>query len=277
MIGLFSKHAGKLANSWRKRRREWAIKKIGRSLFRGRTFNEAATVTRADRSASVATAMPYDEKYFEPRYGDMGRKTLTARRVLIDVYECYAVIETIATRLGRNSDTGAPGAASSASGRAPNTLKILDIGCNNGYLVLLLRELGFEAYGVDASEYALRLAPQRVKPFLYFGSFADLPFADKSFDLAVSWGTIEHLPESDSDACLKEAIRVSREAMWIGCDNVPQSIEPYHLTNHPIDWWERKLEKLGQKVDGELRDAIRHHPFLWKTQFYWDALECRLR
>ncbi len=261
MAGLLIKHAGKLANSWRKRQREWEISRIGRSLFRGRTFNEVAAVASVDRSAVPVTAMPYDEKYFEPRYGDMGRKTLTARRVLLDVYECYVVIEVIAARLGR----------------APSALKILDIGCNNGYLVLLLRELGFEAYGVDASEYALRLAPERVKPYLYLGSFAGLPFGDRTFDLAVSWGTIEHLPESDSDSCLKEAIRVSREAMWIGCDNVPQSIEPYHLTNYPIDWWERKLEKLGQQVDLELRDAIRHHPFLWKTQFYWDALECRLR
>lgn len=260
MIRILNKHAGKLANSWRKRRRAWEISRLATPLLRGRTFNQAATVSLAAHSSPVITAIPYDEKYFEPRYGDMGRKTLTARQVLLDVYECYAVIETIAARLGR----------------APHAFKILDIGCNNGYLVLLLRELGFEAYGVDASQYALGLAPERIKPYLYLGSFSDLPFGDQAFDLAVSWGTIEHLPESDSDACLKEAIRVSREAIWIGCDNVPQSIEPYHLTNYPINWWERKLEKLGQRVDVELREAIRHHPFLWKRRFYWDALECRL-
>lgn len=258
MIGLVKKHAGKLANSWRKRKREWEITRIGQSLFQGRTWNAAATVAPKKSIVPVTTAIPYDEKYFEPRYGDMGRKTMTARQALRDVYECYAVIEVIAARLGK----------------PPSALKVLDIGCNNGYLVLLLRELGFEAYGVDASEYALRLAPERVKPFLFFGSFADLPFEDQAVDVAVSWGTIEHLPESDSDTCLKEAIRVSRQAMWIGCDNVPQSIEPYHLTNYPIDWWERKLERLGQRVDRELREAIRHHPFLWKRRFYWDALEC---
>lgn len=251
----------KLANSLRKRRREWMIYRLSSRLFASASPNAVHTVRPTGDGAVLQTGVAYDEKYFEPRYGDMRRKSYDPRRLMYDVYELYAVVEAVSAYVDR----------------APSSLKVLDIGCNNGYVVAFLRHMGYEAYGMDLSDYALGLAPPHVRPYLYKGDFAAMPFTDNAFDLCVSWGTIEHLPEELTDRALTEAVRVATTALWIGCDNVSQEIEPYHLTNHPIDWWERKLERLGQRVDPAMREAVRRHPFLWKRQFYWDALECHLR
>ena len=40
--------------------------------------------------------------------------------------------------------------------------RILDFGCAKGYTVLGLRMLGYEAYGVDVSKYAISEAPKAV-------------------------------------------------------------------------------------------------------------------
>jgi ubiquinone/menaquinone biosynthesis C-methylase UbiE len=182
--------------------------------------------------------------------------------IIYNIYECFLVVDSIVQYLNLKEHS--------------HSLKILDMGCNNGYMVLLLRQMGYEAYGIDINKYAFEVASDSAKPYLFTGSFADIPFADNTFDISISWGTIEHLPETLSSKCLSEAIRVSSKAVWIGCDNIPQSIEPYHITNYPIDWWEKKLELLGQRVDYKLRDFIKSRLSLRKNQAYWNALECVL-
>ena len=43
--------------------------------------------------------------------------------------------------------------------------KLLDVGCGPGLLVLMLREIGVQARGFDASDYALKTAPDEVSDF----------------------------------------------------------------------------------------------------------------
>lgn len=44
---------------------------------------------------------------------------------------------------------------------------ILDFGCARGYVVRAFRELGFEAYGVDVSAWAIENADESVKSFVF--------------------------------------------------------------------------------------------------------------
>lgn len=259
---MLKKYTIKLVNSFRKRLREAQIYFASRKLLSPRNLNTYRSVSPLKIADNIETVLPYDEKYFENQYGDMHKARKKDNRVVYAVYEYYLMVETLLKYLGLKGSL--------------RSVKILEVGCNNGYTVMLLRQVGIEAYGVDVNKYALSVASDFVKPYVFYGSFAEIPFADNTFDITVSWGTIEHLPENLSSKCLSEAIRVSKKAIWIGCDNVPPSLEPTHVTNYPIEWWEKKLEALGQKVDYKLRETIKNHPILLKRNFYPPALECVL-
>src|SRR5262249_36894611 len=87
---------------------------------------------------------------------------------------------------------------------------VLDIGCSKGYLVNVLRQRGFEAYGVDWSEYAIASArPESVQP-LPGAPAPHLPFADGESSLAVSFDLLEHLDEPCARRAMVESARVSR-------------------------------------------------------------------
>jgi 2-polyprenyl-3-methyl-5-hydroxy-6-metoxy-1,4-benzoquinol methylase len=84
---------------------------------------------------------------------------------------------------------------------------ILDLGCGNGYLVNYLISLGFNAYGIDASEKGIIIA-QETNPDRFFVqdlSTGKLPegLKDLSFDTIISTEVIEHLynPEGFINFC----------------------------------------------------------------------------
>jgi len=260
---MIRKNLKKLINSFKKRFREIDIYLEAKKIPDYGKFNTNLSIKPLKTPGKIETVISYGEEYFENNYGDMNRAKKKDSKVIYDAFEFFLVLDSLIRYLNLDGKR--------------RKLKILEVGCNNGYTVLMFRQMGLEAYGVDVSEYAFKVASDSIRPYLFTGSFDDIPFADNTFDITVSWGTIEHLPESVSSKCLSEAIRVSKKAVWIGCDNVPQSIEPYHLTNYPIDWWEKILESLGQKVDPKLREFIRATPFLHKRNSYWSALECVLK
>lgn len=65
----------------------------------------------------------------------------------------------------------------------------LDVGCAHGYGVELFKNLGYESYGVDASNIIAKKRRNR----LIIGDAVRLPFKDQSFDLIISVETLEHI------------------------------------------------------------------------------------
>ena len=90
--------------------------------------------------------------------------------------------------------------------------RVLDIACGSGYgSSYLIRKGAKSVIGVDMSEEAVNIAKANFqKPGLSFqvGTAENLPFADKSFDVITSMGTIDHM--SDPAAFLRHAQRVLR-------------------------------------------------------------------
>ncbi|KAB8054809.1 glycosyltransferase [Janthinobacterium rivuli] len=73
---------------------------------------------------------------------------------------------------------------------------VLDVACGEGYGSSMLAEVAVAVTGVDiSSEAVLHAEATYVKPNLTYleGSATALPFADASFDMVVSFETIEHL------------------------------------------------------------------------------------
>jgi SAM-dependent methyltransferase len=110
--------------------------------------------------------------------------------------------------------------------------RVLDIGCGTGFLTRLLRG---SVVAVDQSEEMLELARLRV-PYSEFlcVDVPPLPFADRSFDLALSSAVYSHLQtDIERVAFVAEALRVAQELVVLEQvwqpGREPESWEPRRL------------------------------------------------
>lgn len=81
----------------------------------------------------------------------------------------------------------------------------IDIGCGWGRHMQVMRELGFEAFGTDASLQAALNVPGAVH-----APMTDLPYPDDTFDVAVSWGVFYYGTPAEHDRAIAEMHRVLR-------------------------------------------------------------------
>lgn len=75
--------------------------------------------------------------------------------------------------------------------RAPG--RLLDVGCATGEFLARARELGWEPYGVDLSEHAVRYAREHWRLEVSTGELEDVPYPDGFFDAITLWNVFEHL------------------------------------------------------------------------------------
>jgi SAM-dependent methyltransferase len=73
-------------------------------------------------------------------------------------------------------------------------IRILDAGCGSGRNMVELARYG-TVTGIELSPTSVRLARERNAGEVLEGSVLEMPFADDSFDLAVSLDVIEHLED----------------------------------------------------------------------------------
>jgi SAM-dependent methyltransferase len=86
----------------------------------------------------------------------------------------------------------------------PKPARILDAGCGSGRNMVELARLG-AVTGIELSDTSVALARERRVGEVIAGSVLEMPFAEDSFDLAVSLDVIEHL--EDDLAALRELRR----------------------------------------------------------------------
>jgi SAM-dependent methyltransferase len=91
---------------------------------------------------------------------------------------------------------------------------VLDAACGEGYGTALLSRSAECAWGLDidctAVAHATASYGQDPRARFIAGSCAELPFADASFDVVVSFETVEHLEQADQTHMIAEFARVLR-------------------------------------------------------------------
>lgn len=91
----------------------------------------------------------------------------------------------------------------------PN-LKLLDAGCGTGGFIDEFKQ-GFECYGVDISEEAIKFCKKRNLANILQASVDKIPFADNVFNVVTTIDVIYHLLVEDESTALRELYRVLHE------------------------------------------------------------------
>jgi SAM-dependent methyltransferase len=126
----------------------------------------------------------------------------------------------------------------------PANARILDAGCGSGRNMVELAHFG-TVTGVELSQTSVALARARDVGEVIAGSALEMPFADDSFDLAVTLDVIEHL--EDDLAALRElrrggALLVTVPAyqwLWSGHDEI---------NHHHRRYTRRSLQRVAQQA-----------------------------
>jgi len=115
---------------------------------------------------------------------------------------------------------------------------ILEVGCNTGNQLLLLREMGYSNLaGIELQPYALELARQRLPGVsLRLGSALDLPHGDSSFDLVFTSGVLIHIAPPDLPRALDELYRCSRSYIWGMEYYAPEPTEVPYRSHSGLLW-----------------------------------------
>ncbi len=91
---------------------------------------------------------------------------------------------------------------------------ILDAACGEGYGTCLLSQDALRVVGIDIDPDTISSAKERYKrenTEFVTGSIDSLPFDDNTFDMVVSFETLEHVEPKSQNAFLKEIIRVLKK------------------------------------------------------------------
>lgn len=140
--------------------------------------------------------------------------------------------------------------------------RCLEIGCATGVIVKHINDLGYEAHGIDVSEWAVN---QREHANVTLAGAESLPFAGDEFDLVFSCHSLEHIPFEKKDAAFLEMTRVCPRGVQfhmlpiIGMgpySGDPQLVveglrqDPTHNLLFDKDWWLSEWGRSGWQDTG---------------------------
>ena len=204
----------------------------------------------------------YDEDYFET-----GRKTGWSRGY------GWALFGGLFREMAGMLAETIPGAGS-----------YLDAGCAKGLLVRALRDLGKDAWGFDASRWALDHAEPAARPYLTRASVEDVALK-RDYDVLSATDLFQTLTEAQLDAFLPRARKHTSTALFAVIPSFdtdgdeaayrPGPLDASHVTMRTRAWWHAKLLAAGWKQDNlhrAVQDAFARHALVrrigWKVYVY---------
>lgn len=87
--------------------------------------------------------------------------------------------------------------------------KLLDCGCATGIFMEEAQKIGFDVYGFDVSDYAIKKAKQKLGDRVELATLANFKYQSKSFDVVTLFDVIEHL--DDPKKALRRIKRIMKD------------------------------------------------------------------
>jgi SAM-dependent methyltransferase len=126
-----------------------------------------------------------------------------------------------------------------------NPKTVLDAGCAHGILVEALRERGVDAWGIDASEYAISQAKEHVGEYTAV-SLLENPLPTnfpKHFDLVVCIEVIEHISPQDNPFALDNLTNLGSTVLF--SSNPGDFKKSSHIYVRPTSQWANEFYSRG--------------------------------
>lgn len=128
---------------------------------------------------------------------------------------------------------------------------IIDIGCARGLTIQDLRDLGFEAFGIELFKSELLKAPKKIKPFIDQMDMRNIKNLPKnSFDIAYI-NSAMYLTEKEINLFIKNLRKPIQKGIYIMNPYLddPKTIpkDKYRATLKSKNWWLKILSNHGWK------------------------------
>lgn len=140
-------------------------------------------------------------------------------------------------------------------GGLDRNIKILEVGCNIGIMLVSLQELGFKnLFGIEIQPKAIELAYKRTKDLnITEASAYEIPFKDGEFDLVFTTHVLIHLAPEKIETALREIYRCSGSLIFGNeyyADELTE-IKNYHGKSNIV--WKRDFVQLYLKLFPDLK------------------------
>jgi SAM-dependent methyltransferase len=141
---------------------------------------------------------------------------------------------------------------------------VLDVGTGTGRAAITLAAAGAHVTGVDASQEMLRVARERAAAERLDVAFAPgdahaLPFADRSFDVAVSLRVLMHTPGWRQ--CVRELCRVARARVILDYPALVSAAALQAGARRAAAVFDGRVEAYRVLGDGAVRRELAAHGF----------------
>jgi ubiquinone/menaquinone biosynthesis C-methylase UbiE len=131
--------------------------------------------------------------------------------------------------------------------------KALDVGCGTGIGMRYVLDKGREIYGIDFADARVAWKRYGVEDRCKIASAMNIPYPDDTFDLVGCFDVMEHIPEEDVQATLREIRRVGSLA-YVYAIALSLEREPVgkkvmtHITVKDYNWWIKQFMEAGYGV-----------------------------
>jgi trans-aconitate methyltransferase len=154
----------------------------------------------------------------------------------------------------------------------------LDFGCGAGRSTRFLKQLGFDAVGIDIAEDMLVRARTRDPQGLYLRSGGDTlhELSGNQFDLIFSAFTFDNIPTAERKIALFHALaeRLSPHGKLVNLVSSPEIYKHEWMSFTTCEFPENKQAKSGDTVKIVMKDVDDKRPvidILWKEEAYRDV------
>jgi pseudaminic acid biosynthesis-associated methylase len=143
----------------------------------------------------------------------------------------------------------------------PREGRILEVGCNMGTQLLILREMGFSnLYGIEIQSYALDRAKERIPgAVLTQASAFAIPYPDRYFDFVFTSGVLIHIAPTDLPNALSEIHRCASAWIW-GFEYYAPTTTEIAYRGHQALLWKTDFARAYLQHFGDL-ELVREERF----------------